>query len=267
MGGLRRHDGEGSPKSVLVRYLTNQRTNHKRPAALLCAGFLIAMAVAMPAAAEPHDTTNGTSQTTATANGCEQDGKNTQCNDLGSIAMDTQREIRGELIEVKIDLTIDDTHTDQGARYIMFSVRHDGSSSPVSLSIKSFDTSAGPIFAERIDHDRPNEINIWTHVADIPEGKPIDLVVTVGANDKGAFQLETLVMPFDRGYEPVRERGGAEVTLFSFTMLGVNEPSGDVNQGSGLSLVDRVRTPGPSVPALLGGLFALAFIVARRNRA
>lgn len=242
------------------RLVTRMKPRHPptRPVSLLCVGLLAAALLSAPAA--------GAQSSSSQSMSCEQEGKNTQCNDLGSIAMDTQREIRGEPIKVEIDATIDDTLAERGARYVMFSVRHDGSDSPVSLSLEKFSTRQGTIFTERIDHDIPNEINIWAHVADIPEGEPIKIVLNVGASDRGAFRLETLVMPFDRGYEPVRGRGGAEVTLFSFTMLGVNKESSDVSKGASSSIVDRVRTPGLGSAALLSGLLAAAAVAARRGR-
>lgn len=245
---------------MVVRSQTNHVTRMVKPHttrnllanALLCAGLL--MAFMAPGALASHGTTD-----------CEQEGKNTQCNALGSIAMETQAEILGEPILVHITTTVDDTHSQQGARYIMFSIRHDAADSPVSLSLASFETSKGEIFTERIDQPIPNEINVWVQVADIPEGKPIDIAVEVGSSDRGAFRLETLVMAFDRGYEPVRGTDGNDVTLFSFTMLGVNEESSSVASGSGASLIDRVRVPGPGLPLATLGVVA-AGLWARRGR-
>lgn len=220
--------------------------------ALLCAGLL--MASMAPGALASDGNTD-----------CEQEGKNTQCNALGSIAMETQTEILGEPILVHITTTVDDTHSQQGARYIMFSIRHDATDSPVSLSLVSFETGKGEIFTERIDHPIPNEINVWVQVADIPEGKPIDIAVEVGSSDRGAFRLETLVMAFDRGYEPVSGTDGNEVTLFSFTMLGVNKESSNVASGSGTTLIDRVRVPGPGLPLTLLGVVAAGLWASRRR--
>ena len=225
----------------------------RRTLAIGCLGVFAVAVLAVPAGAQ---------------RGCEQDGKNMQCNEFGTISMDTQREIRGEPIEVTVDAMVLDNHMEQGARYIMFSVRHDnaGHASPVSLELKKLSTRHGAIFTDRVDHDIPNEINVWAHVADVPENTPIQLVVGVGASDRGAFRLETLVMPFDRGYEGLRDRSGEEVTMFSFTMLGVNEETGDVGGGD-RSFVDKLRTPGFTGGAGLAALVVVAALVLRRRPA
>lgn len=202
----------------------------------------------------------------ASHNLCEEDGKNIQCNDLGAIAMDAQHEVRGDPVQVVVEVTVDDTYTDAGARYMMFSVRHDarGGESPVSLRLDAFESAKGPIFTQRIEQDIANEVNIWAHVADIPEGETLDLRVTVGASDRGAFRLETLVMPFDRGYEPVKTSSGEDVSLFSFTLLGVNEETSTVGT-SGDSWGKRFGIPGYGAAVALAAVAAAALVIKRRQ--
>jgi hypothetical protein len=198
---------------------------------------------------------------------CESPGMNTQCNELGTIAMPTQVEIRGQPVTLTTHATLYNNYMDMGARYIMFSIRHDAGagSSPVSLDLKKFQTVYGPIFTERIDHDRPNEINLWAHVSDVPTNAEITLEYEVHATDRGAFRLETLVMPFDRGYEPLADAGGEDITMFSFSLVGVNkETSGPAGKKD---FRDRLATPGPAPAVFVLALVAAALWVQRRKSA
>jgi hypothetical protein len=107
---------------------------------------------------------------------------------------------------------------------------------------------------------KPYEVDLWVDVEDVPVGKTITLDMTVGAAEAGAFQLETLVMSFDRGYAPVTMSGGVEASLFSFTLLGVKSPTGSVGAGP---LSDGYSVPGLGLPALLAAV-GVALIVRRR---
>lgn len=193
---------------------------------------------------------------------CREEGKNMQCNQFGTISMENQRDIKGTPITVDVETTIYDTYADQGARWILFSVRHEprGDSSPVSLSLVGFKSAYGDVVTTRIEREVPNEINAWVHVVDVPTNTPITMSVKVGSTERGAFQLESLVMPFDRGYEPLSTQG-EDLSLFAYTLLGVNGETGRV--GGGGSFIDGVRTPGLALPAIAGAL-AVAFIMRRR---
>lgn len=225
--------------------------------ALAALVLLLVAIVSIPSAGADHESSFG----------CDHDGKNTQCNEFGTIAMDTQREVRGDPIVLNVTTVVRDDHADEGARYVMFSVRHDarGGSSPISLELLKFESPHGPIFTERIEDERPNEINIWAHVADIPENVPIDLQVKVGASDRGAFQVETLVMPFDRGYDGLQDRQGEQVNVFSYTTVGVNKETASVGDKGG-SFMDNVRTPGFAAAHALVALAGLLAVAAWRRR-
>lgn len=199
---------------------------------------------------------------------CDEDGLNMQCSEFGSISMVNQIDVRGEPVDVTVETVIDETYERSGARWIMFSVRHDAPSggSPVSLSLQSFSSSHGDVYTTRIDHDIPNEINVWVHVVDIPQGVPIELTVRAEVADRGAFKIETLVMPFDRGYEPLRSPDGEDRTLYASTLLGVNQETG--GGGGGKPLGDGLRTPGISAPGAAVAVLVLAGVAVawRRGR-
>lgn len=201
----------------------------------------------------------------ASAQGCEEDGKNMQCNEFGVIAMENQRDIKGKPIIVDVETTIYDAQADRGARYVMFSVRHEprGASSPISMELVEFKSEYGDVVTMRVEKEVPNEINVWVHVIDVPTNTPITMQVKVGSTERGAFQLEGLVMPFDRGYEPVTSASGGDMSLFAYTLLGVNGATGKV--GSGGSFLDGVRTPGFAVVPALGVVLLVAALAARRR--
>src|SRR5688572_11529483 len=83
----------------------------------------------------------------AAAQGCVQDGYNMQCTEFGSIAMETQRDIRGDAIDITTDVLLNTAYEDQGARWLLFSIRNveaDGSN-PVTLELTGFSSSYGDI--------------------------------------------------------------------------------------------------------------------------
>jgi hypothetical protein len=200
--------------------------------------------------------------------GCTQQDRNVQCNEFGSIAMNSQSDIRGSPIDVTTDLTIISTFQSQAARWLLFSVRSadEGGSNPVTLDLVHFSTSFGDVVTTRIEHPNAHEINIWVDTLDIPVGTPISLQVHVGSTERGAFRLETLVMAFDRGYSPVKDSQGNEVSLFSFTLLGVNQETSAVAAAGQGSVIEGHKLPGLAAVPLLAAL-AAAVALARRVRA
>ncbi|HVL88388.1 MAG TPA: hypothetical protein VM681_10370 [Candidatus Thermoplasmatota archaeon] len=212
----------------------------------------------------------------AAAQGCSVAGWNTQCNQFGTIAMESQRDVRGAPIDLVVSVTLHTSFSDRDTRWLLFSVRNvtDDGGSPVSLAVTRFATSSGPVVTTKVDHERPNEANLWVHVLDAPVGAPIEIGLRVGVSERGAFRLETLVMAFDRGYTPVRQDDGSEASLFSFTLLGVNQASASVSSGGGPGsnggfgggLLSGKKLPGPELVALAGGLGAAALVASRLRR-
>jgi hypothetical protein len=193
---------------------------------------------------------------------CQESGHNVQCSELGTIRMDGVREIKGSPIQVATDVTLNSNFKEHGARWFLFSVRNvtsDGAN-PVLLAVDGFTADGAPITTSKVEQ-KPYESDFWVDVEDVPVGKAIHIAMTVGATEAGAFQLETLVMAFDRGYSPVTDSSGAMASLFSFTLLGVKDPTGSVGAGP---LSTGYKVPGVEVPALLGALGA-ALLLRRRS--
>src|SRR5688572_1608852 len=98
------------------------------------AGLRMAMAACLPllllAVAQP-----------ASAAGCEVKGRNTQCNDFGTISMPNQGDIRGEPITLTTTVRLDTAYADEGARWILFSVRAEHDSDPVTVQLTKFSAS------------------------------------------------------------------------------------------------------------------------------
>lgn len=196
---------------------------------------------------------------------CSGAGRNGQCTEFGTISMDSQRDIRGQTISVDIPIYLNTGYADQGTRWLLFSVRNvtsDGSN-PVTIELTRFATASGNIVTTRVEHPSANELNLWVDILDTPVQIPISLDVRVGSTERGAFRLEALVMAFDRGYTPVRESSGAEASLFSFSLLGVNKETAKVNADGG-SLFDGNKLPAPPLAAVLVALAAAALLVRRR---
>lgn len=240
---------------------------------LMAAAVLFMAGAAHPAAAqdptpspdpaEPIPTGDGAQG----AAGCSETGKNVQCTEFGTISMDSQRDIRGQPIDVTASVTLHTAYADRGARWVMFSVRNvtDDGTNPVTISLTRFATDAGDVVTTRIEHEKTNELNLWVDVLDTPVGSPITLAMQVGATERGAYRLETLVMAFDRGYAPIKDSAGNDASLFSFTLLGVNkETAKSVPAGSG-SVLQGYKMPGFGVAPTLGVL-AVATIALLRKR-
>jgi hypothetical protein len=205
-----------------------------------------------PAAAAPSDP-------------CTQPGRNVQCTAFGSAAMDSQREIKGDPINLDADIWLNSNLADQGARWILFSVRNvtGEGSEPVSISLLKFATPSGEVVTTRVDHDKANEIDLWVDVLDTPVGTPITLSVQVGSSERGAYRLEVLVLAFDRGYETLKDPGGTEYSLFTSTLLGVNKETGQISNAGGGSLLEGKKTPGLGLP-ILAATVGIAAALRRR---
>ncbi len=201
-------------------------------------------------------------------NGCTEPGKNVQCTEFGAITMDSQRDIRGEAIDLTATITLNTAYSDQSARWLLFSVRNvtDDGSNPVTITLKKFSSYAGDIVTTRVEHPSANELNLWVDTLDTPVGTPITLGMKIGSTDRGAYRLETLVMAFDRGYAPIKDSSGNDASLFSFTLLGVNKETAGVETDGG-SFLEGKKLPGLElIPALLA-VTAVAAVLIRRRQA
>ena len=193
---------------------------------------------------------------------CQEGGHNMQCSELGTIRMDSVREIKGSPIQVSAEITLNGNFKDHGARWFLFSVRNvtsDGTN-PIMVQVDSFNADGAKVVTSKVEQ-KSYESDFWVDVEDVPVGKTIHIDMTIGASDAGAFQLETLVMAFDRGYTPVTDSTGAEASLFSFTLLGVKSTTGSVGAGP---LSKGYSVPGLELPALVACLGA-AILLARRK--
>lgn len=204
---------------------------------------------------------------TAQESACAENGMNVQCTTFGTIKMESRRDIRGDAIDVTAQIQLNTAYGDQGARWVMFSVRNstDDGPSPISIGLTKFSTSSGDVVTTRVEQVKPSELNLWVDVLDLPIGMPISLDLKVGSSERGAFALETLVLAFDRGYAPVQDSYGQDASLFSFTLLGVNKETasaaGDVD-----TLSDGKKLPAPGLIAVLGVLAIVAGAVVIRRR-
>lgn len=215
-------------------------------------GLVALLALAQPAGAQ---------------GGCTEAGKNVQCSEFGAITMDSQRDIRGDPIDLTATITLNTAYGDHAARWLLFSVRNvtsDGSN-PVTITLVRFGTSAGEIVTTRAEHPSANELNLWVDTLDAPVGTPITLDMKIGSTDRGAYRLETLVMAFDRGYAPVKDSSGNDASLFSFTLLGVNKETAGVSADGG-SIMDGHKLPGmEAIPALVAVTLVAAVLIRRRQ--
>ena len=202
---------------------------------------------------------------TAQARECGDPGMNGQCTEFGSIAMESQRDIRGEPIDLTVSFTLDTAYADQGSRWLLVSVRNveaDGSN-PVTIEMVRFASAYGDDLTTRVEQPHANELNLWVETLDTPVGTPVTLDLRVGATERGAFRLETLVMAFDRGYAPIRDSDGNDASLFSFTLLGVNDET-QAQSGDKGSLLRGNKIPGLEATAALGALVGAALLLRRR---
>jgi len=204
----------------------------------------------------------------AAQSGCTEAGKNVQCTEFGAITMDSQRDIRGEAIDLTASIVLNTAYSDHAARWLLFSVRNvtDDGSNPVTITLVRFASNAGDIVTTRVEHPSANVLNLWVDTLDAPVGTPITLDMKIGSTDRGAYRLETLVMAFDRGYAPVVDSSGHDASLFSFTLLGVNKETAGVASDGG-SLLDGHKMPGLEIVPIIAIVTAAAAIVARRRQA
>lgn len=197
---------------------------------------------------------------------CEEQGYNVECNDFGAISMKTMRDVDGEPLTVTTTIQLDENYEDRDARWIMFSTRNHTQEgpSPVTIQLESFRTSSEDVLTSRISRDGPSELNLWVHVLDVPVDERITLETQVGVSERGAYALETIVIPFDRGYEPVKNASGETVSLFSSTLLAVNEPTGSTVSQEGSLLDTGNKTPALGVAGVLAAV-GLGIAVVRRT--
>ncbi|MEA3203358.1 MAG: hypothetical protein QOI63_1033 [Thermoplasmata archaeon] len=240
-------------------------TTLRLAAALLAACLLLPCAAAQDPPTEsptdsPTDTPTDAPTPTAAPDACNQPGKNIQCTGFGSIAMDTQRDIKGDPVDLTASVWLNTNYADHGTRWILFSIRNVTSEgSPIAISLLKFATPSGEVVTTRVDHDKPNEVDLWVDILDTPVNTPITIDVQVGSSERGAYRLEALVLAFDRGYETVKVDGG-EASLFASTLLGVNKETGKIANAGGGSILQGKKTPGLLVPGLVLALCAVALL-------
>ncbi|MCA1811086.1 MAG: hypothetical protein LC623_03630 [Halobacteriales archaeon] len=191
---------------------------------------------------------------------CSEGGRNVQCSELGSIRMDSVREIKGSPIQVAMEVTLNSNFKEHGARWFLFSVRNITGDNPVSLQVNGFTAGGAPVVTSKVEQ-KSYESDFWVDASDVPVGKTLRIDMTVGAAEAGAFQLEALVMAFDRGYAAVTDSTGHEASLFSFTLLGVKSPTPAVGAGT---LSKGYTVPSLQVPAAIAVL-GLAAALRRRG--
>jgi hypothetical protein len=232
------------------------------------------LVLALSALAPPTLAQMGTTTPTSDQ-GCVPAGMNGQCNELGTILMDFQKDVTGTPVDVTTRITLETTFKDREARTFLFSVRNvtapgDGPS-PVTVELVNFTSTSGEISVTKTERPGANELDMWVDVLDVPVHEPIDITVRAGATDRGAFRLETLAMPFDRAYHPIRGPDGAEASLFSFTFLAVNKQTeataSTSSTGLDHSLVRSLPGAEPVIAVAAIAVVALLLAGPRRRRA
>ena len=206
-------------------------------------------------------------QTQADGSPCQEAGRNMQCTGFGTIEMDARHDVRGEPVRIAAQIQLHTAYADQGARWIMFSVRNPTTEadSPITVSLKGFATSFGNVVTTRVDQERPSELNLWVDVLDAPLDTPILLEFEVGATQRGAYGVEVLVIAFDRVYEPLQV-DGRDASLFSSSLLAVNKET--ASAGGGGNVFDRGQAvPGVGWFVALGTLAVVAAGLYRRRDA
>ena len=240
---------------------TRPKTTRARPKtrhiALAAASMLIFVGAAVAGGA--------TAQSSGT---CQETGKNVQCTQFGTIAMDTRADIRGDPIQVAAEIWLNTDYADRGARWVMFSVRNttEEGASPVTIGLTKFSTIHGDVITTRVEQPKPSELNLWVDVLDLPTATTISLELRIGATERGAYSLETLVLAFDRGYAPVKDNQGNDASLFSHTFLGVNkETQTTAGDDGSFSAGNKLPSPGPLLVLVI--LSVAALVVLRRRSA
>lgn len=253
--------------STLTRTPSSDRTRDRGalwPTALaVVLGLLMVLAPAHVATAG-----HGQSEDTSSED-CEKDGVNIECNEFGVIEMPTTEDMKGSPVTLSAEITLDKSYEDRDARWIMFSVRNvtEDGNSPVSIDLQAFNTSSGDVVTTRVIQDEPSELNLWVDVLDLPVDEPINLEVEVGVTERGAFAIETIVIPFDRGYEPIKDEQGESVSLYSSTLLAVNGATTTTTTEDDGSILEGNKLPGAATGLTLILLSATALVLnARRTR-
>lgn len=236
-------------------------------AAVLCLGVLLlstSLIAAGPAAAQ-----NGQGSGDGHTPDCHQSKYNIDCNRFGFISMESIRHVEGGPVELETTILLNTSFEHRDARWIMFSVRNVTAQgeSPVTIDLESFTArGGGEIITTRRIQETPNEVNLWVDVLDLPVGEQITIEMTVGVTEQGAFNLETLVIPFDRGYEPIKDRAGKDITLYSSTLLAVNEATASTATGDEGFLDSGEKVPGIGAAIAVGIVSLAALAHARRWR-
>ncbi len=192
---------------------------------------------------------------------CRKSGKNGQCNEFGEIWMDNRVDVEGERVDLRADIMLYTDFSERNTRWIMFSMRNISQElgHPVDVELRAFNTEHGDIVTTREDY-QDHRVDLWVDVLDLPVNTPIVVEMNVGVTERGAFDMETMVLAFDRGYDPITMSGGQEASLFAYTTLSVTEAT------SGSGLMSKIQNvPGVGAVAVLGALAAVAVAIGRRR--
>lgn len=200
----------------------------------------------------------------AQGTGCQQAVANMQCSELGSIAMDAQDTIGGAPVDVTTRITITHNYQERNAQVpVRRAQRGHGTPGIATPEATRLTTASGDLRVA--DRRRPSatEVNTRVDVPDVPVGQEIQLTTRAGATDKDAYRLEVLVQPFDKDHHAIEDGSGSgnDASLFSSTLLIVNEATGAVSGGTrpfGGEVGNALRVPGADATAapVAGSLLA-----------
>jgi hypothetical protein len=196
---------------------------------------------------------------------CQADRYNPECNDFGTIQMPTQKDVKGSPVTVTAHIVIDTTYEEQDARWVMFSMRNVTEESPVTINLRAFSSSSGEVVTTQVVQEKPSELNLSVDVLDLPTREVITPEAEIGVTDRGAFALGSIVIPFDRGYEPIKDARGDPVSLYSSTLLAVNEETSSTSKDSDSSLISGNKLPSATTGLVLGVIGVSALVLARRQ--
>lgn len=241
---------------IRARPISRSRRKRANPVA-----FFLVTAVVLLLAASTSGAALQPGEGSSVPQDCRKSGKNGECNEFGEIWMDSRADVEGERVDLRADIMLYDDFSERNTRWVMFSIRNisEELGHPVDIKLRAFNTEHGDVVTTREDY-KAHRIDLWVDVLDLPVNTPIVIEMNVGVTERGAFDMETMVLAFDRGYEPIHMSGGKEASLFAYTTLSVTEAT------SGSGWMSRIQNvPGFEGMAVLGALAAAAVLIGRRR--